>query len=139
MYPDPPLLPKDPVSRAYVRSIASAVACEIHPLNNLRALKYITGPLGHGEADKVAWIHHWIGEGFAGIEAAIAASGRAGDFVCGNRPGLADAFLVPQVFNAMRFDCNLDAYPTIMRINANCLELPQFRAAHPDAQGDAPR
>jgi len=136
-YPDPPLLPTDPLARAYARSVANAVACDIHPLNNLRVLKYITGPLHHSDDEKLVWIRHWIDQGFTGIEAEVSRAGRAGDFLCGDEPGLADAFLVPQIYNARRFDCDLKKFPTLLRIDANCAALPAFQSAHPDKQGDA--
>jgi maleylacetoacetate isomerase len=136
-HPTPPLLPADPVARAYVRSIANAVACEIHPLNNLRVLKYVTSTLGHSDEERTAWIHHWIADGFAALEAIIAGSKRSGSFACGDTPGLAEAFLVPQIYNARRFNCDMSAYPTLMHIDRNCNERPEFRAAHPDAQVDA--
>jgi maleylacetoacetate isomerase len=134
--PTPALLPADPVVRAYVRSIANAVACEIHPLNNLRVLKYITTMLGHSDTEKTAWIRHWIADGFAALEAIIAGSKLSGDFACGDTPGLADAFLVPQIYNARRFNCDMSSNPTLTRIDRNCNERPEFRTAHPDAQGD---
>jgi maleylacetoacetate isomerase len=135
-HPEPPLLPADLGARAYVRAVMSAVACEIHPLNNLRVLKYVTATLGHGEEEKLAWYRHWIAEGFAGIEGLIVRAGRSGVFACGDRPTLADAFIVPQVYNARRFDCPMAAYPNIARIAEACSALPQFQAARPEAQGD---
>lgn len=135
-HPEPPLLPADLDARAYVRAVMSAVACEIHPLNNLRVLKYVTATLGHGEAEKLAWYRHWIAEGFAGLEGLIVKAGRSGTFACGDGPTLADAFIVPQVYNARRFDCPMAAYPTIARIVEACDALPAFQAARPEAQGD---
>lgn len=135
-HPEPPLLPADLDARAYVRAVMSAVACEIHPLNNLRVLKYVTATLGHGEAEKLAWYRHWIAEGFAGLEGLIVKAGRSGAFACGDGPTLADAFIVPQVYNARRFDCPMAAYPTIVRIAEACDALPAFQAARPEAQGD---
>jgi maleylacetoacetate isomerase len=136
-YPAPPLLPQDPLARAYVRSIANTIACEIHPLNNLRVLKYVTGTLRHNDDEKLAWIRHWIDQGFTGVEAQVNRNGRAGDFLCGNEPGVADAFLVPQLYNARRFDCDLKKFPALLRIDANCASLPAFQSAHPDRQDDA--
>lgn len=136
-FPEPALLPKTLEERAYVRAVMSAVACEIHPLNNLRVLKHITGTLGLDEDGKLAWYRHWIASGFAGLEALLAASGRAGDCVLGDTPTLADAFIVPQVYNARRFDCPLDDFPIIARIADACDALPAFAAARPEAQGDA--
>jgi maleylacetoacetate isomerase len=136
-HPEPPLLPCDPEARAYVRSLMSIVACEIHPLNNLRVLRYVTKTLGHSEAEKTAWYRHWIAEGFQGLEAILARSGRVGAFACGDTPGLADAFIVPQVANALRFDCPLESFPLISRIDENCRALEAFRLAAPEAQADA--
>ncbi|MDI1264149.1 MAG: maleylacetoacetate isomerase [bacterium] len=136
-YPEPRLLPGDLRARAYVRAVMSAVACDIHPLNNLRVLKYVTSTLGHNEAEKLAWYRHWIADGFAGLEGLIVQAGRSGVFACGDQPTLADAFIVPQVYNARRFDCPMDACPNITRIADACLALPQFQAARPEAQGDA--
>jgi maleylacetoacetate isomerase len=135
--PTPPLLPADPAERAYVRSIAGAIACEIHPLNNLRVLKYITTTLGHSDEEKTVWIRRWIADGFAALETIIAGSKLSGDFACGDMPGLADAFLVPQIYNAKRFNCDISGYPTLIRIDRNCNDRPEFRIAHPDVQGDA--
>ncbi|MDN2566620.1 maleylacetoacetate isomerase [Aquibium sp. A9E412] len=134
---EPPLLPGAPLARAYVRAVMATIACEIHPLNNLRVLAYLTGPLGHGEADRTAWYRHWIAEGLTALEGYVARSGLAGRYVCGDRPTLADAFLVPQLYNARRFDCPLDAYPTLTRIDAAARDLPAFREAAPEAQADA--
>lgn len=136
-YPEPALMPSDLGARAHVRAVMSAIACEIHPLNNLRVLGYVTKTLGHSEEDKLAWYRHWIADGFAGVERLLTQSGRVGAFCCGDKPTLADAFLVPQVYNARRFECPLDTFPTIARINDACVALPQFQAARPEAQGDA--
>lgn len=135
--PKPPLLPEDPPGRARVRALALAVACEIHPLNNLRVLKYLTGPLGLDEAAKTTWYRHWITEGFAAIEVRLAREPSTGRFCHGDRPGLADACLVPQVFNARRFEVDLTPYPTIRRIDQACQALPAFERAHPENQPDA--
>lgn len=136
-YPEPPLLPRDLQARAYVRAVMSAVACEIHPLNNLRVLKHLTGTIGVDEETKLAWYRHWIAEGFRGLEALIASSDRAGSFALGENPTLADAFIVPQVYNARRFDCPLEVYPNILRIAKSCGALPAFEAASPEQQADA--
>jgi maleylacetoacetate isomerase len=136
-YPAPPLLPGDPVARAYVRSIANAVACEVHPLNNLRVLQYITRTLRHSEEEKTGWIRHWIEEGFSALETYIVHSKLSGHFAFGDTPGLADAFLVPQIYNARRFNCDMSRYPTLMRIDKHCNERKEFGVAHPDAQVDA--
>jgi maleylacetoacetate isomerase len=131
-HPDPPLLPADPVARAKVRAFALAIACDIHPLNNLRVLNYI----GQDQAARDTWYRHWIAEGLAALEALLADAG-PGPFCFGNAPGLADACLVPQVFNARRFSCPLEAYPGLLRAEAAALALPAFRDTAPDRQPDA--
>ncbi|GAA0559737.1 maleylacetoacetate isomerase [Halomonas salifodinae] len=136
-YPDPALLPADAAGRARVRALAQSVACEIHPLNNLRVLKYLTGELGVDEAAKMTWYRHWITEGFAALEAQLSREAGSGDFCHGDTPGLADLCLVPQVFNAERFACDLAPYPRIRRIVANCRALDAFARAAPEAQPDA--
>jgi maleylacetoacetate isomerase len=136
-HPEPPLLPVEPAARARVRALAQIVACEIHPLNNLRVLGYLTGELEITEEAKLAWYRHWIAEGLGALEAVLAASADTGRFCHGDRPGLADVSVVPQLFNARRFDCPLTAYPTLLSIDAECDSLPAFRDAAPDVQPDA--
>lgn len=136
-HPEPPLLPSDPTGRARVRALAQVVACEIHPLNNLRVLNYLTGALQVTEEKKLAWYRHWIAEGLGSLEALLANSTDTGRFCHGDAPGLADASLVPQLFNARRFDCPLSDYPTLLRIDAECAALPAFADAAPDRQPDA--
>ena len=136
-YPAPPLLPSALGDRAYVRQLAFAVACEIHPINNLRVLKYLTGPLALGEEAKMAWIHHWLRVGLDGLEAELARSSKRGRFCFGVTPTLADCCLVPQIFNAKRFNADLSAYPTIMEIFEACEALPAFQQARPGVQPDA--
>ncbi|TDR51852.1 maleylacetoacetate isomerase [Halomonas ventosae] len=136
-YPEPPLLPEDITERARVRALAQVVACEIHPLNNLRVLKHLVGELGVDEETKLAWYRHWIAEGFQALESLLTAEAGTGDFCHGDTPSLADICLVPQVYNAERFECDLSAYPTIQRISANCRALPAFQQAAPEAQPDA--
>lgn len=136
-YPEPQLLPDDLHERAYVRAVTASIACEIHPLNNLRVLQHLTGPLGLDQDAKLAWYRHWIDVGLAGVEVLVASSGRVGQFTLGDSPTLADAFIVPQIYNARRFGCPLDGFPTIVRIADACEELPAFRAARPEAQADA--
>ncbi len=131
-FPDPPLVPRDPADGAHVRSLALAIACDIHPLNNLRVLKYLTGELGLSEEQKNAWYAHWISEGLHALEA-IAAP-RAGKFLFGDSATLADVCLVPQLFNARRFNVPLDAYPTLVRADENASRIEAFAAAHPDRQ-----
>ena len=135
--PEPPLLPHDVVERAYVRSIALAIACEIHPLNNLRVLRYLVKTLGASEDQKNAWYRHWVEQGLASIETRLAAERRSGRYALGDVVTLAEVFIVPQIFNAQRMDCKLDAVPTIMRIFDNCMQIPAFVDAQPSAQPDA--
>ena len=136
-FPDPPLLPPTPDARARVRSVAQAIACDIHPLNNLRVLKYLTSTLGASEDAKNAWYRHWIELGLAAIEARLAADSRTGAFCHGATPTLADICLVPQLANARRYDFSIEAYPTLGRIESHCLELDAFARAAPDRQPDA--
>ena len=136
-HPAPPLLPKAPFARATVRAMAALVACDIHPLNNLRVLQYLTQELGVSGAQKDAWYAHWVALGLQAVEDSLARSPDTGRFCHGDTPGLADCCLVPQVFNARRFNCALDAYPTITRIVAACEQLPAFQQAAPSAQPDA--
>jgi maleylpyruvate isomerase len=136
--PEPPLLPATPAARARVRSIAQAIACDIHPIDNLRVLRYLTGTLGLGDEVKDAWYRHWIEVGFTALEKELAADSRTGEFCHGETPTLADICLVPQLANARRSSLSLDAYPTLTRIESNCLALDAFKDAAPDAQPDAP-
>ena len=135
-YPEPPLLPKDTADRARVRGLAEIVACDIHPINNLRVLRYLTHSLGHDEAAIASWYNHWIAAGFAALEKLLAADSRTGTFCHGDGPGVADLTLVPQVVNAERYRLDLTPYPTIIRIFRNCMALEPFLAAHPDNQPD---
>jgi maleylacetoacetate isomerase len=129
--PEPRLIPAEPAERAHVLAMAGIIACDIHPLNNLRVLKHLAGPLGADEEAKTAWIHRWIAEGYAALEAMAAPA--AGRFLAGDAPGLADVFLVPQMYNARRFEVPLGDYPTLVRVDAEACALPAFAAAHPDA------
>jgi maleylacetoacetate isomerase len=135
--PEPPLLPKAPLDRAYVRSIALGIACEIHPLNNLRVLRYLVRELKATEEQKNAWYRHWVEQGLASIEARLFAEGRTGRYALGDQVTLADVVIVPQIFNAKRFDCRLDHVPTVMRIFEHCMELAAFVDAQPSRQPDA--
>jgi len=135
-YPDPPLLPAAAPGRARVRALADLIACDIHPLNNLRVLKYLTGTLGVDKEQKIAWYQHWVVEGFTALEALLADSPDTGRFCHGDQPTLADVCLVPQVANAQRLACELSPYPTIQRISAACDALPAFAQAHPSQQPD---
>lgn len=136
-HPEPPFLPTDPIDRAYVRALTQLIACDIHPLNNVRVLKYLQEPLGHDEATRNQWYAHWITEGFSALEALLNQQGKAGRYCHGDRVGMADICLVPQVFNAQRFKCATDPYPTVMRIFEECQALGPFARAHPEAQPDA--
>ncbi|HEY0324543.1 MAG TPA: maleylacetoacetate isomerase [Allosphingosinicella sp.] len=128
--PEPPLLPADPADQAHVRAMAMLIACDIHPLNNLRVLHYLKDELGQNEPARDAWYRHWIAEGFAALEAL--ATPRAGRFLFGDAPTVADVCLVPQMYNARRFDVLLDDYPLLVRIDAEANKLDAFAAAHPD-------
>src|SRR5271155_2430126 len=135
-HPDPPLLPRDAAGRARVRALAAIVACDIHPLNNLRVLRYLHGPLGQDEDAIGTWYNHWIDSGFGALERLLAGDSRTGAFCHGDRPGLADIALVPQVVNAERYRLDLGPYPIIAGIFANCMKLDAFAAAHPARQPD---
>jgi len=135
-YPEPPLLPEHRDDRARVRGLAEIVACDIHPINNLRVLRYLTHSLGHDEAAIANWYNHWIAAGFQALETLLGEDARTGRFCHGDTPGLADVALVPQVVNAERYRLDLGPYPTITRIFGNCMALEPFRAAHPDHQPD---
>jgi len=132
--PEPPLLPADAAGRARVRALALDIACEIHPLNNLRVLRYITGPLGASEDAKTAWIRHWVEDGLAVVDRQLAA--RPSTFCHGETPGLADCVLVPQVFNAQRFKCRLDHVPHVMRVHDACMAHEAFTSSQPSACPD---
>ena len=134
-FPDPPLMPADPADGAHVRAMALAIACDIHPLNNLRVLKYLAGPLRLSEEERADWYAHWITEGFTALEAMAAP--RAGAFMFGDSPSLADVCLVPQMYNARRFNVPVDAYPTLLRADENAAKVEAFAAAHPDRQEEA--
>ncbi len=135
--PGPPLLPADSVARARVRAIAQLIACDIHPINNLKVMNHLRDALEIGEDARTAWSSHWIAEGFGALESLLAGSPCTGRFCHGDSPGLADICLIPQVYNANRVGCPLDPYPTIRRINAACQELSAFADAAPDRQADA--
>ncbi|CAH2901203.1 MAG: Maleylacetoacetate isomerase (EC @ Glutathione S-transferase, zeta (EC [uncultured Paraburkholderia sp.] len=136
-HPEPPLLPKAPADRAYVRSLALQVACEIHPLNNLRVLKYLKHTLRVENDAKDAWYRHWVDTGFATLEAHLASDGRTGKLCFGDEPTLADACLIPQVFNALRFNVDTSKYPTIQRIYDHAMQIDAFARAAPGVQPDA--
>ena len=136
MHPIPPLLPKDAPGRARVRSISLLVACEIHPLNNLRVLQHLKRALGQNDGQVNDWYRHWIGDGFQKLEAELA-RGATGRFCHGDAPTMADCCLVPQVFNAQRYQCDTSPYPTVMRVFAECMKLDAFDRAQPSRQPDA--
>lgn len=131
--PEPPLLPADALERAKVRAVAQAVACDIHPLNNLISLQYLKRVLKHEQADIDAWYHHWVIEGFKAIEAMI----KPAPYACGAHVTLADVCLIPQVFNARRLKVPLEAFPKIVAVETACLKLPAFDKARPENQPDA--
>jgi maleylacetoacetate isomerase len=133
-HPDPPLLPVDPVERARVRALSLLIACDVHPLNNLRVLQYLEGSLGQSQAARDAWYRHWIEVGFAALEDWLGRDPARGRFCFGDSPTLADVCLVPQVFNARRFSVDLSSYPRIVAIDAACQELPAFAGAAPEKQ-----
>ena len=135
-HPQPALLPRDPTGRARVRSLSLLVACEIHPLNNLRTLQHLKRALGQTEDQISAWYRHWIADGFAKLEADLA-RGASGRFCHGDTPTMADCCLVPQVFNAKRYQSDLAPYPTVMRIFGACMSLEAFDRAQPSKQPDA--
>jgi len=131
-YPNQPLIPAAAADRAHVVALAMAIACDIHPLNNLRVLKYLKNELGHDQAAVDRWYAHWIAEGLAALEPLAAP--QAGSFLFGNAPTGADVCLVPQLYNARRFNVPLDDYPTLLRAEENANKLDGFAAAHPDRQ-----
>ncbi|MGO4307599.1 MULTISPECIES: maleylacetoacetate isomerase [unclassified Cupriavidus] len=137
VHPEPPLLPKDALDRAIVRGLAQEIACEIHPLNNLRVLKYVKHKLGATDEVKDAWYKHWVEEGFASLEVNLSQLGRVGRFAFGDTPTLIDLCLVPQVFNAQRFNVDMSRFPTIAKINDACMALEAFQKAAPGVQPDS--
>ena len=136
-YPKPAILPTAPIERARIRAFAQAIACEIHPVNNLRVLKYLVTNLKVDETQKMAWYHHWIHEGFKALESQLQES--TNDFKCcfGDTPTLADICLVPQMYNARRFELDLSPYPRLVEIDKYLTSLPAFQNAAPEAQKDA--
>ena len=136
-HPEPALLPKDAAGRARVRALALDIACEIHPLDNLRVLRYLTRELGVAEDDKDRWYRHWVESGLDAVERQLAGHPRTGRFCHGDTPGLADCVLVPQIFNARRMSCRLDHVPTVMRVFESCMAEPAFATTQPSACPDA--
>ncbi len=135
--PEPPLLPKDAAGRARVRSLAQIIACDVHPIDNLRVLNYLRGPLGQPDEAVARWYNHWIAEGFHALEAALSKSGETGRFCHGDTVSLADICLVPQVINAKTYALDLSPFPTLKRIADAALALPAFERALPANQEDA--
>jgi maleylpyruvate isomerase len=135
--PEPPLLPTTAAERARVRSLALHVACEIHPLNNLRVLGYLTGALGVTEEQRLAWYRHWVETGLSALEARLSRENATGRFCHGGTPTLADVCLVPQLYNARRFGVDPARWPTLARIETGCLALEAFERARPEVQVDA--
>lgn len=134
VYPEPPLLPRAPVDRARVRAMALAVACDMHPLNNLRVLNYLRSPLGQDEDTVNAWYRHWIAVGFSGLEQEARRASREGQYMFGSSVTIADIYIVPQMYNARRFKCDIEPYPTLRSICAHLESLPAFAKAVPEAQ-----
>lgn len=136
-YPTPALLSNKALDRAWQRSLALMIACDIHPINNLRILQYLTNVLGVSEEDKNTWYRHWCEQGLASVEKMLSEDKRVGCFCYGDAPSLADCFLIPQIANAKRLQCDLTAMPTLLRINDACLQLEPFILASPAQQPDA--
>jgi maleylacetoacetate isomerase len=136
-HPEVPIMPMDSRGRARVRALALAVACDMHPLGNLRVLQRLESQFGADEVQRAEWSRHWIATGFGALEAMLADNAATGSYCHGDTPGVADACLVPQVYNAIRWKLPLDEYPTLRRINHNCMALDAFRLAAPESQVDA--
>lgn len=137
-FTETPLLPKQILPRAWVRSLAYSIACDIHPLNNLRVLNYLSKEFAATGQAKKEWYRHWVEIGFQAIEKQLSRSNYMGDFCYGGSPTVADCCLIPQIYNAQRFEVNLAPYPNLVRINQNCLNLSAFKNALPENQADAP-
>jgi maleylpyruvate isomerase len=137
VHPEPPLLPQAPIDRARVRALTLSIACDIHPLNNLRVLNYLRSPLGHDEDAVNRWYRHWIGTGFDALEEEVSRTSSDGRHMFGSAVTIADIFIVPQMYNARRFKCDLERYPKLRGICAYLETLPAFAKAVPEAQPDA--
>lgn len=137
VHPEPALLPAGAGDRAYVRAAAQLIACDIHPLANLRVLRHLKHALGQEQAAIDDWYRHWVEDGLGRLEAFVARSGRSGRFIHGDAPGMADCCLVPQLFNARRLNCRIEAFPTLLKIDAHCGALEAFQRAHPAIQPDS--
>lgn len=138
VFPQPALLPSTARERVRVRSLAQLVACDIHPLNNLRVLQYFEGEWNVPQPERDEWVRHWMAEGFSAVETLLADHPSTGNYCEGNQPGYADCCLIPQIYNARRFAVDMAEFPTLQRIEAACLALPAFDAARPERQPDAP-
>jgi len=136
-YPEPPLLPADPLSRAYVRAVALSIACDIHPLNNLRVLRYLVRELGVSDEKKDFWYRHWVELGLGQLDRVVMSGGRSGRYTFADQVTIADLAIVPQIFNAKRFGCDLAKAPTLNAIADRCMQLDAFAKAQPSAQPDA--
>lgn len=136
-YPHPPILPKDSMARAYVRELALVIAADTSPLGNLKVRKYLEASLGHDKDSQRKWIQHWVADGLAAFEKILTLSKQSEKFCCGDTPTIADCCLIPQLFSAQRFKCDLTPYKRIARIAEVCSEHPAFAAAHPSKQADA--
>jgi maleylpyruvate isomerase len=137
-YPTPTLLPNNPHERAWVRALSMDIACDIHPLNNLRVMKYLHKQLQLGDEQKSSWTKHWIEVGLTGVEKTLSSKLRAGKFCFGDEPGMADACLIPQIMNAKANDCNLSPFPKIQQVFDECMKLPAFIKASWESQVDYP-
>jgi maleylacetoacetate isomerase len=136
-HPEPPLLPQGPLDRAYVRAVAQIIACEIHPLNNLRTLRHVKQSYKLDDDGVNTWYRYWVADGFGMLEGYLAREGRAGRYCYGDMVTIADCCLVPQVFNAQRYECDLRPYPTIVRVFGECMKLDAFSSTQPSGQPDA--
>lgn len=137
IHPNPPLLPDDVADRAWIRSLANIVSCDIHPLNNSSVLKFLEKEFGADEGTRQRWVRHWISRGFQALEEILSRDPRVKTYCYGRKVTLADVFLVPQVYNALRFGVDMSTYPTLVRINEACLKLDAFTRAAPENQPDA--
>lgn len=137
-HPEPPLLPAEPLDRARVRAMALLIACDIHPLNNLRIMKYLGAAMGQSDEDVAVWYRHWIEQGFAALEEMVNRYGAKGGFCFGNSITMVDCLLVPQVWNARRFDTDMSPFPRLTDIDARLQQMDPFRDAAPENQPDFP-